>query len=777
MFTLTQEPITALGTDSLTEAVAETYLQFAQGPTFSMDVEPDSVQGRAILSLCTRPEFRPLVEGIRFQICDEPGVPFRTLDGDTIQLDRKILDQPPAAAYHFRHALELAALFRAAPGLENPKIRLACAILGFYTAFAYLQSLHQNESVMPLQHCQAWMRSAFVIISTENMINSSALDTAHAISRYWEHLLPLQGIDPHKIKALANIEDLLNCACKLAAGSLPLALPVERLLTVGGDNRLLIDPQTGLNQYGCSPRPRPWAITFSSCTASSISDIGYQETERLRQSLLSSLAGNSLSDHFIGETERIRREVATTLKFDRLPGTEVILTSSGTDGELYALYFALAGHTNGLLNILTAPNEIGSGSLPAAQGLYFDALTPLGGNVAPGTPIKGLQSGRVRVEPLNVRRESGEIVPSQEIDLKVVALVSQAVHKGETVLIHLLDRSKTGLSAPDLKTVRRLKEVYGDSVWGVVDAAQMRLDTDRLNSYLKQGFLVLITGSKFFTGAPFSGALVVPPAIARQVDRLPPFPAGFAEFATRYDFPPRWSYLASKLPDYPNIGLLLRWQSALWEMKAFYFTPRQERYRTIQSFGRTVLDMIDKNPDLELIAPAPRNDLIAPAPRNDLIAPAPRNAPENAEKARWDHLPNIFTFFLLKRNQKANTSSPLTYEEARRAYRWLNMDMAPYLPSNVKASQRRLAAKRCHIAQPVRIRRKNGQWLAALRMAVGARLVSGVYFDSALGATPRERLATEIRDARMVLEKLSLISRHWDEFSQIDQDDSLETEL
>jgi hypothetical protein len=755
MFTFAQEPITTPGADALTEAVAERYRRFAQGPGFSMDVEPESTQGRAIVTLCTRPEFRPLVEGIRFQICDEPGVPFRALDGDTIQLDRKILYQPKSAACHFRHALELVALFRAAPGLENPKIRLACAILGFYTAFAYQQTLDQSESVMPLQHCQGWMRSAFEVISAQDVINSSAQDTAHAISRYWEHLLPLQGIDPDKIKALANFEDLLNCACKLAAGTLPLALPTERILTVGGDNRLLIDAQNGLNQYGCSPRPRPWAITFSSCTASSISDIGYQETERLRQSLLSAIAGNSLSDHFIGETERIRREVATTLKLDRLPGTEVILTSSGTDGELYALYFALAGHGNGLLNILTAPNEIGSGSLPAAQGLYFDALTPLGGSVAPGTPIKGLQSGRVRVEPLNVRRESGEIVPSQEIDLKVVELVSQAVHNGETVLIHLLDSSKTGLSAPSLETVRRLKEVYGDSVWGVVDAAQMRLDTERLNSYLEQGFLVLITGSKFFTGAPFSGALVVPPVIARQVDRLPPFPDGFAEFATRYDFPPRWSYLASQLPDFPNIGLLLRWQSALWEMKAFYFTPRQKRYRTIQSFGRAMLDMIDKNPDLEL------------------IAPHHHKTPEDTENTQWDQLPNIFTFFLLKKNHKGNPSSPLTYEEARRAYRWLNMDMARFLPSNTKATERRLAAKQCHIAQPVRISRKNGQWLGALRMAVGARLVSGVHFDPALGATPDKRLATEIQDAGIVLEKLSLIASHWDEFCKIDQDSLL----
>jgi hypothetical protein len=759
MFTFAHEPVTTYSTDDLAEAVAQAYQQFAQGPNFSMDVEPESAEGRAIVTLCTRCEFRPLVEGIRFQICDALDVPFRTLDGDTIQLNRKIVHQPLAVAYHFRHALELVALFRAAPGLDNPKIRLACAILGFYTAFAYLQTLHQSESMMPLQHCQGWMCSAFTVISAGDIMHNSALDTAHAISRYWEHLLPLQGIDPCKLKSLANFEDLLNGACKLAAGALPLALPTERILTMGGDNRLLVDTQTGLNQYGCSPKPRPWAITFSSCTASSISDIGYQEAERLRQSLLSAIAGNSLSDHFIGETERIRREVATSLKLDLLPGTEVILTSSGTDGELYALYFALAGHGNGLLNILTAPNEIGSGSLPAAQGLYFDALTPRGGSVAPGTPIKGLQSGRVRVAPLNVRRESGEVVPAQELSLKVVELVSQAVHEGDTVLIHLLDRSKTGLSAPGVETIRRLKEVYGDAVWGVVDAAQMRLDTEKLNSYLEQGFLVLITGSKFFTGAPFSGALVVPPGIARQVDRLPPFPAGFAEFATRYDFPPRWSYMASRLPDYPNTGLLLRWQSALWEMKAFYFTPRQERYRTIQSFGSAVRDMIDRNPDLELIA-----------------SPHP-NEPEDTENARWDHLPNIFTFFLLKRHYKGRTSSPLTYEEARQAYRWLNMDIARYLPSTATAAERGLAAKRCHIAQPVRISRKNGQWLGALRMAVGARLVSGVYFDPALGAAPRERLAVEIRDAGMVLEKLSLIVCHWDACCQIDGDDFPETKL
>jgi hypothetical protein len=47
-------------------------------------------------------------------------------------------------------------------------------------------------------------------------------------------------------------------------------------------------------------------------------------------------------------------------------------------------------------------------------------------------------------------------------------------------------------------------------------------------------------------------------------------------------------------------------------------------------------------------------------------------------------------------------------------------------------------------------------------MAAGARLVSGVRFDHMLGETQEERLATEISDAGLVLEKLSIIARYWE---------------
>src|SRR5260221_1506400 len=64
------------------------------------------------------------------------------------------------------------------------------------------------------------------------------------------------------------------------------AAPVAQLLTDGGDGRLLVDPATGLNAYGCSPSPRPAAITFASTTATSISDRGYAAAEACRRRVL-----------------------------------------------------------------------------------------------------------------------------------------------------------------------------------------------------------------------------------------------------------------------------------------------------------------------------------------------------------------------------------------------------------------------------------------------------------------------------------------------------------
>ena len=104
----------------------------------------------------------------------------------------------------------------------------------------------------------------------------------------------------------------------------------------------------------------------------------------------------------------------------------------------------------------------------------------------------------------------------------------------------------------------------------------------------------------------------------------------------------------------------------------------------------------------------------------------------------------------------------MSYDEARAVYRWLNRDIAGRLPADASEDARRVAAQRCHIGQPVRLDRGDGTCVGALRLCAGARIVSGVAFDEVLGADPAERLRREIGDALLVLDKVSLIVKHWE---------------
>jgi hypothetical protein len=91
---------------------------------------------------------------------------------------------------------------------------------------------------------------------------------------------------------------------------------------------------------------------------------------------------------------------------------------------------------------------------------------------------------------------------------------------------------------------------------------------------------------------------------------------------------------------------------------------------------------------------------------------------------------------------------------------WLNRDAESLLPERAGQRERRIASKCCHIGQPIVVARAGDAELAALRIAGGARLVSGVAFDPQLGRTPSERLQCEIDDALLVFEKIDLLVRH-----------------
>jgi len=649
----------------------------APGPT--LDVHADSVAD--VKALCARPELGPLLRGVSVSLHAD-GPPSAVIGSCRVSLSTAVLSSPVDAAVTLRQALERLVLDRVTAGVGSAVVGEAAARV---VAAAYRSMLSPaGEYVVPLPWPSADARSA-------------------------------------------------------PRPDLEVAMPVELLLTTGGDDRLLVDPATMLNQYGCSPKPRPEAITFSSSTASSISEVAFAAAEALRQRLLAAALVGQAEACGVREThaDTVRARLARLLGLEELPGSDVVLTSSGTDGELYALHIALGASSRGLLNIVLAPDETGSGTVAAASGRHFATRTPLGDPVDVRMPIVGFPVGDIKVECVDIRSPAGSPVAEAAISDTIAGLLRTAADEGRPALLHLLDSSKTGLSAPTFETVLRLRENARTHVDVVVDAAQMRVSFPAIRRYLRAGFMVLVSGSKFYTGPPFAGALIVPPDVAERVDRLPPLPSGMADYAAIHDVPKRWRALTSHLREENNLGLLLRWEAALTEMEAFGAVPVDRRYRTLERFGIAVTSFIECSSTLQLVA-----------------APAVDRA-QGAGVDRWDTLPSIFSFLVRQPDGRA-----LDFEEAKCVYGWLNSDISDFLVG-VTGEDSRLAATKCHIGQPVPYRQIEGRVLGALRVSAGARLVSGVEFDQRLGATADERLATEIQGALTVLEKVILIARNW----------------
>ncbi|CAN0176222.1 unnamed protein product, partial [Ectocarpus sp. 12 AP-2014] len=110
----------------------------------------------------------------------------------------------------------------------------------------------------------------------------------------------------------------------------------------------------------------------------------------------------------------------------------------------------------------------------------------------------------------------------------------------------------------------------------VVDACQLRLEDQNVRKYVSLGFLTLVTGSKFYCGPPFCGAVLFPPeALAELQAGHEHLPAGFDDYFTRHEVDSRYSTLRSRLPSWENRGLLLRWASALTNMEAVKSIPKK----------------------------------------------------------------------------------------------------------------------------------------------------------------------------------------------------------
>jgi hypothetical protein len=305
------------------------------------------------------------------------------------------------------------------------------------------------------------------------------------------------------------------------------------LLASGGDARLAIDPLTGRNTYLCSVLPAPDVVCFSSCTASPISSAGLHAAAACHERLQAGAPRD--------EAAAIAGRIAAHFGVANI--AQAILAPSGTDATLI-LIGLLAAEQPGLpiTSILPCAAETGRGMPLAAAGRHFSAVA--------GASLDGLPP-QTRSLAITLRRREGTVRSAAALDS---AYARAAAGVSGRPVIHIVDGSKTGLTAP--------RDVpAGCDI--VVDACQARLDPARLRRYLSRGWPVLVTGSKFYGGPAFSGAVLFPRDRLAAIDlaRLPP---GLAPYIDLTAGPP--GCIA-------NHGALLRWAAALAEMERFAALP------------------------------------------------------------------------------------------------------------------------------------------------------------------------------------------------------------
>ena len=373
--------------------------------------------------------------------------------------------------------------------------------------------------------------------------------------------------------------------------------PAARLMTEGGDARIRLDPTTGLNRYHSAPTPST-VLAYASSTANDIGEAAFARTEQVLDEVGPDLSPAAYGDRLEALRARIRRAYGVADEVG------IVFAPSGTDLEYVALACDAGRAPGGVHNILLGADEVGSGCIHSAHGLYFAKETALGIATEPGEPVPGLGGVHVDLIDIPVRDRNGIVRPSAEIAARMEDAIAAARAASRHVLVHVVHGSKTGLILPSLADVDRLHAAHGGAVTIAVDACQARITGEAVNDYLARDAIVFVTGSKFMGGPPFSGFALVPPALMR---RAPALPEGLATIFHRGEWPEDWPG-ADILGQGANPGLLLRLEASIFELERFQRLTAAQIERVILAFHAAIRSEIVEPTPARRVAPYPPGD-------------------------------------------------------------------------------------------------------------------------------------------------------------------------
>jgi selenocysteine lyase/cysteine desulfurase len=497
-------------------------------------------------------------------------------------------------------------------------------------------------------------------------------------------------------------------------------LALATALVSGGDDRLAINPATGMNNYGCTPFPRPTEISMSSTTASIISAPAFDAAASALASL--KLEGTGAHARYAEAMDSVRASLKRSFGWTN---EEVVLSPSGTDSEVLLLNLAQALLPRPLSSILVSSDETGSGVSLAASGHHFSNTTSSGRNVRKGDPIGGSIALIVSV---STRGSDGELLPAEVVDRIVSEKVGSEIKSGRDVVLHVMHHSKTGARGPSERCLLRLQDEFPHNLQIVVDACQARASRGELRQLLGRNYILLITGSKFFCGPPLSGALILPAALADRIRHSPVTMDGLGDYSTRYDWPAGWG-MREALPERINVGQFLRWTAALAEIERYFAVPLTFREKALQIFEESTRQAFARQQKLELLDPDPEEIGCTAAPRDEF------------------RFRTVFSFTVGGRDGQ------MTEAEARLLHRALNADVTDIVSATV-------ASQYCHIGQPVVIRSAT-KTVGALRISADARMVAECWFGAS-SADAIDRLRERCAKVETVFEKISFLTSHFD---------------
>ena len=378
-----------------------------------------------------------------------------------------------------------------------------------------------------------------------------------------------------------------------------LYMPTFLLLSLGGDDRSYINPQTLKNKYHTSTLPL-FDYQRSSCTSSSISFETYLQLEQEHFELMAQFANNEI------ETDTIfRNQNYEILSYFVSPNLKeqvsLLSTPSGTDVEFLCSWLGVLRHLElypeassvDVSVFINGDLEVGSGTKLAGGLKHFNTILPQGIPAEMGQSICENSPANIEVKSFFTRDDKTNVYNSTASEEKLYQTVKEEVAQNKVVVFHYVHSSKTGVCIPSYDMANKIKRDFGDKVVMIVDAAQMRLRSDSVEQYLDQKMNIIVTGSKFIGGAPFSGALLVNEKDAHTfLEAKTKLPVEFENYFDQHGINDLVKRETTQTA-WSNWGLFMRWEVALHEMKQFDRIPLEFSNRFIAEWGKRVEKMIE----------------------------------------------------------------------------------------------------------------------------------------------------------------------------------------